>query len=134
MPTGPIVPDTSAWVEFLRATESETDLRLDALQRSGADLVVAGPVLMEVLAGARTQEQRQRIRDLFARHRYARLEEPSDFLSAASIYNACRAAGQTLRGHADCLIAAIAMRTGASVLHADADFTTIAEHAPLELA
>jgi predicted nucleic acid-binding protein len=62
------------------------------------------------------------------------VEDPFDFRRAAAVYRACRVGGCTLRGHSDSLIAAVAMRIGASVLHADRDFEVIAKHAPLALA
>jgi predicted nucleic acid-binding protein len=46
--------------------------------------------------------------------------------SATSIYRACRAAGITPGGTVDCLIAAVAKRTGASLLARDADMSRIA--------
>jgi hypothetical protein len=134
MPTGPIVPDTSAWVEYLRRTGSEVNVRLREMLGEDTDVIVVGPVLMEVLAGARDERERARLRGMFARFGYARLEDPVDFIEAARMYRACSAAGRTLRGHVDCLIAVIAIRIGAAVLHSDGDFDAIAEHAPLQLA
>jgi len=49
-----ILADTSAWVEYDRATGSPVDQRLDELIRADAPLVVTEPVIMEVVAGART--------------------------------------------------------------------------------
>ena len=46
-----ILVDTSAWVEYDRATGSATDLHLTDLIASGVDLAATEPVLMEVLAG-----------------------------------------------------------------------------------
>jgi predicted nucleic acid-binding protein len=134
MPAGPIVPDTSAWVEFLRGTGSEVNKRLRDLQAGGADLIVTGPTLMEVLSGARNEAERTRLRNFFARYGYVAARDPEDYIDAARLYSACRAAGRTLRGQIDCLIAVIAIRAGAAVLHADADFDAIAQHAPLEIA
>ncbi|HEX8054775.1 MAG TPA: PIN domain nuclease [Thermoleophilaceae bacterium] len=133
MPTGPIVPDTSAWIEFIRGTGSVANARLRAFQQFGADLVVTGPVVMEVLAGAQREAQRSRARDLLGRCRYIAVEDPSDYEHAAALYRACRVAGQTLRGQLDCLIAAVAIRIGAAVLHADSDFDVIARHSPLRI-
>ena len=134
MPTGPIVPDTSAWVEFLRRTGSRANTRLRDLHIGGADLVVTGPVVMELLAGARTAEQRSGVRGLLERCRYARVVETLDLEVAAAVYRSCSARGHTLGSQLDCLISAIATRIGAAVLHADADFDLIARHAPLRIA
>lgn len=131
MPTEPIIADSSAWIEFLRATGSRADQLIDELLETPDALLVTGPVVLEVLTGARNQNETARLRDLLARCEYAPVHDPVDFVGAAVIYRACRVAGKTLRGHADCLIAAVAMRLGAAVLHMDSDFNVIAEHAPL---
>jgi len=57
-----ILVDTSAWVEFDRGTDSPADLRLQHLIASGADIAVSEPILMEVLAGARNDVERVRLR------------------------------------------------------------------------
>jgi len=46
---------------------------------------------------------------------------------AAAIHRAARSAERTVRRTNDCLIAAVAARTGATLVHRDADFDIIAE-------
>jgi predicted nucleic acid-binding protein len=128
-----ILADTSAWVDFLRATGSDANLRLRALIE-GDQLATTDVVLMEVLAGARDDGHRDRLRALLARCRFVPIAGPRDYEDAAEIYRACRRAGHTVRALTDCLIASVAMRAGLSVLHADRDFDAIARHAPLEIA
>ena len=128
-----ILADTSAWVEFLRATGSETNLRLRGLIERD-ELATTDVVVMEVLAGARDDEHRDRLRALLARCEFAPTSGPRDYEDAADLYRACRQAGETVRALTDCLIASVAMREGLSVLHTDRDFDAIARHAPLEIA
>ena len=128
-----ILADTSAWVEFLRATGSEANLRLRGLIE-GDQLATTDVVLMEVLAGARDDGHRDRLRALLARCQFVPIAGPRDYEDAADIYRACRQAGHTVRALTDCLIASAAMRAGLSVLHADRDFDAIARHVPLEIA
>lgn len=59
--------------------------------------------------------------------------DPDDYLVAATIYRACRRAGETIRTMLDCVISAVAIREGAQILHHDRDFEAIARHAPLLL-
>jgi len=132
--TGAIVPDTSAWIEFLRGTGSRADRTIDQLLGEPQRLIVTGPVLLELLAGVTPHRERERLRSTLATCAYEPAEDPWDFEDAAALYRTCRAAGLTLRGHVDCLIATVAMRVGASVLSVDDDFRRIAKHAPLELA
>ena len=128
-----ILVDSSAWIEFQRATGSAVDKRLTAAIEAGESLATTGIVLLEILAGARDEQHAIDLRRLLARCRFLRLEEPFDHEVAASLYRACRRAGTTIRRLPDCLIAAVAIRTGAEVLHRDADFDAIARHAPLAL-
>ncbi|MFT4210630.1 MAG: PIN domain-containing protein [Microbacterium sp.] len=58
---------------------------------------------------------------------------PTDWEDAARIYRTGRRQGVTIRTLVDCLIAAIAVRGGASVLHHDADFDAIATVVPLSV-
>jgi predicted nucleic acid-binding protein len=111
-----ILVDTSAWVEFVRATGSPAHKRLERAVASGERLATTGMVLLEVLSGAHDERHADDLRRLLARARYLRVEEAADHEAAAAIYRACRSSGQTVRSLADCLIAAIAIRTRASLL------------------
>ena len=51
---------------------------------------------------------------------------PADYEAAASMYRACRTHGDTVRKLTDCLIAAVAVRAGAEILHAGTDFDALA--------
>jgi predicted nucleic acid-binding protein len=57
-----ILVDTSAWIEFLRGTESATCREVDRLL--GTEIAVTDPVLMEVLAGARDDKHLRDLRGL----------------------------------------------------------------------
>ncbi|MDQ4070481.1 MAG: VapC toxin family PIN domain ribonuclease, partial [Actinomycetota bacterium] len=48
-------------------------------------------------------------------------------------YRTCRRNGETVRRLIDCLVAAVAIRVQASVLHADADFDVLARHTSLRV-
>lgn len=130
-----ILVDTSAWVEYDRATESTSDRRLTELIRAGAaEVAVTEPVLMEVLAGARDDRRHQELRRLLTSFRWLPLDPVADFEGAAKIYRRCRAAGVTPRGLVDCMIVNVALRTGSQLLAADRDFVAMSEVVPLDLA
>jgi predicted nucleic acid-binding protein len=126
-----ILPDSSAWIEVQRATCSPADLMLTAAIENGEEIATMGLVMLEVLAGARDEQQARELRRLLNRCTFLRLEEPTDYESAAALYRACRRGGKTIRKLPDCLIAAVAIRTEAELLHQDGDFDAIALHAPL---
>lgn len=122
-----ILADTSAWVEYDRATQSTVDQRLTALIASGDELAVTEPVLMEVLAGARSDSQESDLRRMLARFALLRFEAVTDCAAAARIYRRCRQAGITPRGMVDCMIAAVAWRYDAVLLSWDADMARLAD-------
>jgi predicted nucleic acid-binding protein len=106
-----ILADTSAWVEFDRATGSATDLRLSEL------IAADGPVA---------------VTDLLRFH-LCRFDAAADFDGAARIYRRCRQAGITPRGLIDCMIAAVARREQAALLTCDADLLHVARVVGIEL-
>jgi predicted nucleic acid-binding protein len=128
-----ILADTSAWVEFDRATGSPVDIRLSELIAGDGELAVTEPVIAEIVAGARTDEREAALRRLLARCRLLPFDGATDFDGAVTIYRRCRQAGVTPRGLLDCMIAAVALRHGASVLANDIDLARIAEVMPLQL-
>lgn len=129
-----ILVDSSAWVEFLRATGSSSHLRLRSALQEGAGLAWTDVIAMEILAGARDDSDRDRLRRLLYGLEFLTVEGPADYESAAELYRLCRSRGETPRKLSDCLIAAVAIRNDAELLCEDADFDVIARHAPLRLA
>ncbi len=121
-----ILPDTSAWVEYDRATGSAVDQRLTALIAAGDPVTVTEPVIMEVLAGARNDQREADLRRLLLRFELLRFDVAADFDGAARLYRRCRRAGVTPRGMVDCMIAAVALRRGATLLSHDADMDRLA--------
>lgn len=125
-----ILIDTSAWVEFLRDTGSTVCQRVDAVLDE--EIAISHPIRMEVLAGARNEGHLEDLRGLLARSSLV-ATEPTDYEDAAALYRGCRRGGETVRKLIDCLIAATAIRTSMSVLHADTDFEVLARHTRLQI-
>ncbi len=125
-----ILVDTSAWIEFLRDTNSSVCTAVDRLLE--ADLAICDAVSMEVLAGARSEHHLIQLRALLARATMLPTT-PADYETAAFMYRTCRARGETVRKLIDCLIGAVAVRAGAEILHSDADFVALARHTDLRL-
>jgi predicted nucleic acid-binding protein len=125
-----IFVDTSAWIEFLRGTDSDVCERVDAAL--SGDVAVNDAVRMEVLAGARDDAHLTALRGLLARASVVPIE-PAHFELAAGLYRTCRRRGETVRRLIDCLIAATAIDAGLPVLHADADFDVLARHTNLRV-
>jgi len=121
-----ILADTSAWIEYDRATGSPVDERVTALIRQDGPLVVTEPVIMEVVAGARSEAHADQLRRLLLRGGLLPFEGPTDFDAAALIYRRCRQAGIRPRGMIDCMIAAVAWRNSAALLCRDVDLERVA--------
>lgn len=117
-----ILADTSAWIEYLRATGSRIDRRLRELLVAEESVCVTDVVMMEILAGARDDQHRDRLRRVLASCEYLAVEGPTDYERAADLYRLCRAGGATIRGLPDCLVAVVAIRAGTALLHFDRDF------------
>ncbi len=128
-----MVVDTSAWVEYLRATGSRSDRRLTAAIRKGHDIRVPDVVRLELLAGATDEAAANDLRRLLARFTSVPAASPADHDVAASLYRAARRSGRTVRSLLDCLVAAGALRLEAPVLARDRDFELLAEVSPLRL-
>jgi predicted nucleic acid-binding protein len=129
-----ILADTSAWVEYLRASGGPVHLRLRELIADEGDLATTEVVMMELLAGAADAEAVTSLRRLLGRFELLPVEGLADYEAAAELYRRCRAGGETVRKLTDCLIAAVAMRHGAALLHRDHDFEVLARHTPLRVA
>ena len=122
--------DTSAWIEYLRKTGSDTNVEMrNVLTRRHH---ICDAVTMEILSGARDDANAQSLKKLLSRATVIETK-PIDYQNAASIYRACRQVGITVRTQIDCLIAAIAIRTGTPILHQDSDFTAIAQITKLKM-
>ena len=128
-----ILADTSAWVEYDRATGSAVDRRLTQLISDQAALGVTEPVIMEVLAGARSDEREADLRRLLLRFDLLRFDAASDFDAAARIYRACRRTGVTPRGMVDCMIVSVARRYAATLLAHDADLIRVAQVVSIDM-
>ncbi|MGH3642295.1 MAG: type II toxin-antitoxin system VapC family toxin [Mycobacterium sp.] len=128
-----ILADTSAWVEYDRATGSKADQRITELITTDGPLMFTEPVLMEVLAGARNDAREEDLRRMLLRFGLAHFDVVTDFDAATRIYRRCLQAGVTPRGMVDCMIAAVAYRRALALLAWDADMFRVAKVIGIEL-
>lgn len=125
-----MIVDSSAWIDFLRNSNiAIADLVEEALVDGAA---VTGTIVMELLAGARTEKQLTDLEHLLGRARLLPTE-PEDFEDAALLYRTCRQNGVTIRTMSDCLIAATAIRCDQPVLHNDRDFVLLSQYTELRV-
>jgi predicted nucleic acid-binding protein len=128
-----ILPDSSAWIEEFRGTGSGVHLALRDLLASGVEIAVTEPVVMELLAGARSKRELRATRVRLLSFTMLRVQDLVTYERASAVWRACRLAGEPVRNTLDCLIAAVAIREGVTILHADRDFDVIARHTDLQI-
>lgn len=121
-----IVVDTSAWIELLRATGSPVHHELRDLLLARAPLATTEVVVLELLAGVRSDRQRDATRASLLALPVLALRGVADYERGAELYRSCRRRGLTPRQLTDVLVALCALDADADVLHADRDFDHLA--------
>lgn len=123
--------DSSAWVEFLRHTGSRANVEVrELLRERPGEVVLTEPVVMELLAGASSEKAFGQIEKLVSGLRLLSVDAVLDYRDAALAFRAARANGHAIRKMLDCLIAVVAVRTGATLVHRDRDFDVLAAALP----
>ncbi|MBI2161745.1 MAG: PIN domain nuclease [Candidatus Rokubacteria bacterium] len=128
-----ILVDTSAWIELLRGSGHPAHVTLRHHLQRRAPVATTEPIIMELLAGTRSAREHSRLRARLLALPRLSVRGLADFEAAAELYRTCRGRGATVRKLIDCLIAAVAIREHATVLHNDRDFEVIARHTRLRV-
>ncbi len=123
--------DTSAWVEYLRATGSFCDVHLQQVLSDGGALVLPAVVLQEVLQGARSPSHYMALQNELEQ---VPVFDPQDVhelhRQAGLLYARCRWQGVTVRSPMDCVVAACALEADIPLLARDGDFSDICRVEP----
>ncbi len=128
-----IVVDTSVWIDVLNDNATPQAKRCVELIEAGEPVALTDIVFTEILQGLRSEREARLVERHLRAFPIIRLDGLEDFALAAELYRSARRAGVTIRKTLDCLIAAPCVRTGAPLLHADADFDRLASCTPLRL-
>jgi predicted nucleic acid-binding protein len=126
-----ILVDTSAWIELLRATGHPAHVTLRHHLERRSPIATSEPIIMELLAGTRGVAERTKLRARLVALPRLSVRDLVDFEAAAELYRLCRARGASVGRLVDCLIAAVAIRDGATLLHNDRDYEVLARHTRL---
>lgn len=127
---GPILVDTSVWVDFLGPQPGPAGRELRRLIESAEPVALTGIIVTEILQGL--------VRDAAIIEKFLAqwdLIEPAGFktyVHAADLYRQARSRGLTLTT-VDALIAALAIENRVQLFTLDNDFARLARRAPLEL-
>jgi len=117
--------DSSYWIAYLRG--DPTGMPLRDLIAAGAEVHVTEPVIMEVLAGARHANDYAALRRFMVNQSLAPFDPVADFEGAARAYLTSRASGITPGSQVDCMIVAVAARTGLPLMTLDSQQRQIAD-------
>ena len=128
-----VLVDTSVWIEFLRGNGGSADRWMVAALREERPLGWTEPVLLELLVGARSPRRAAELRALAMRGPALRVSGLTDWEAAASLARATASVGRTVRSTVDCLISAVAIRSGVPVVTSDGDYDVIASLSSLEV-
>jgi predicted nucleic acid-binding protein len=128
-----IVVDTSVWIDALNDAETPPAQSCAELIENGEPIALTDVILTEVLQGLRSEREARLVERHLRAFPILRLEGLDDFVLAAQLHRRARKAGVTIRKTLDCLIAAPCVRTGAPLLHADADFDRLASCTSLRI-
>ncbi|MEJ2366512.1 MAG: PIN domain nuclease [Deltaproteobacteria bacterium] len=123
--------DTSAWIIALRKDFSpEVKERIDHLLK-GNTIITTGMVKLEILGGTKTESEFRRLK-----RRLDALDsvdfDTSLWENSYDLAFQLRRKGITVP-YTDVLIAACALKTGSTVVHADAHFDLMASHIDLKV-
>jgi predicted nucleic acid-binding protein len=121
-----IVVDTSVWIDVFNDVAAPRAQQCVKLIEAGEPVALTDVILTEVLQGLRSEQEAGLVERHLRAFPILRLEGLEDFVLAAQLYRCARQAGVTIRKTLDCLIAAPCVRSGAPLLHADADFDRLA--------
>jgi predicted nucleic acid-binding protein len=121
--------DSAVWIDFFREADTPARRAVEQLAQRPTEIAITQPVLLEVLAGASPLAV-HRIQRVLGSFLVLDVDVTIDFHQALELYRAVRRTGYTVRSLFDCLIASVAIRRGAEVVHKDVDFDRIAAVAP----
>lgn len=122
--------DTSAWVEFFRKTGSPANELVRRLIADRERICITEPIGMEILAGATDAAELMKLEHLVEGLPLLKVQARTDYRDAAMLYRTVRGKGFTVRKMIDCLIATVALRKDAILVHRDADFDVIKKAVP----
>ena len=128
----PFLLDTSIWLEVLPPERGSSSLRDRVDTLLAADQVaITGMVRLELLGGARSQQEWDRLSQLLSGLHPIPAEE-EHWQEAARMGFVLRRHGVTVP-FTDLLIAAVALISEAVLMHRDHHFDLIASHLPLQV-
>ena len=127
--------DTSVWIDLFRQHDTGPVRMLRSLIDQRLPYGITGVIFQEVLQGARSEKDFDKLREYFGTQSFYHPKEVWSYAEAARLYADCRRRGITIRSTVDCLVACIAIEHKLTLLHSDKDYIYLAQIDPrLQLA
>lgn len=127
-----IFVDSSVWIDFFRNQPTPQAEWLD--RNLGVEgLIVGDLVLAEVLQGFKDDKGFNEAKRLLGQLEQVQVGGTELAIEAARNYRRLRAAGATVRGVVDVLIATRCLANGLRLLHSDRDFDPLERHLGLRV-
>ena len=130
---GPIIVDTSVWLDGLRGVRTEQVAVVANYITSDRRIHIIPTILQEVLQGVRDNNRYGGVKAGMMAHTMLMLDPVEAAIEAAELYRSLRQKGVTIRKPNDCLIAHYAIFYDMPILHNDADFDQIARFTALRI-
>ena len=127
-----IVVDSSIWIDYFRARESEGTRILLA---AGIEerILIGDVILLEVLQGAESDKHAGELESRLRRFEVKAMMSPTLAVKAARNYRLLREKGITIRKSIDLIIGTFCIEHGLSLLHHDRDFDPMRDHLGLKV-
>ncbi len=129
-----VLLDTSAWVEYLRKTNSSVNVKVRETLIEDVPIATTDVVILELLSGARSPNTKTQIWGLLNRCTMLPVRPLFEYERAADLFVRCQARGFTPANTNDLLIASVAIARDVPLLAFNSDFERIAEVSSLKLA
>jgi predicted nucleic acid-binding protein len=123
-----VLVDTSVLIDYFKAADTKETALLDALLDAGVAILIGDLVLMELLQGARSEEQVQLVLQELSVYRTITIVGPDCAIRAAHHYRQLRGIGITPRKSVDTLIATRCILEDIPLLFSDRDFEPFVQH------
>ena len=127
-----IVVDTSVWINKFRGIQTAAVQMLSKID-DGATILVGDVVLLELLQGARSEAQAQKIERSMRAFAFDQMLDRRLAVAAARNFRALRGLGFTIRTSVDLIIGTYCIEHGHLLLQDDRDFAPMAKHLGLQL-
>lgn len=131
--TGPLIFDTSIWIDFLNNNSTPGADLLEHYINADEQVLLTPTILQEILQGIRDDTKYQQIKETLSYFTVLELPQTQAAIGAADLYRVLRKKGTTIRKSNDCLIAYYALEYSIPLVHADVDFDQISKHTKMKV-